>query len=78
MIEHNFKIGDTVKLKGSYCGISSNATGKVVEIRGYIVVDWGGDLIARLGKGRPYPHLSQEIKHAAKVGEQLMFAFMKG
>ncbi len=76
MVKHSFKIGDKVKLKGSYCGVSSKATGKVVGVRGYIEVLWGGDLLERLGRGRKYPHTAYEIEHAAKVGEQLQFSFM--
>ena len=76
MANHNFKIGDRVRLKGShYCGISSNDTGKVVSITCYIGVMWGGKLGSLLGT---YPHKPEEIEHAVKVGEQLLFQFMKG
>ncbi len=74
--KYNFKVGDTVKLKGSYCGISGNDTGKVVEVRRYVCVLWDGYLLTRLGRGRAYPHKPQEIEYAARVGEQLMFSFM--
>ena len=71
-----FKIGDKVRLKGShYCGISGNDTGKVVSITCYIEVMWGGRLGSRLGT---YPHRPEEIEHVVKVGEQLLFNFMKG
>ena len=78
MIKHNFKIGDKVKLKGSFCGISGNDTGKVVKVKvgGYIRVLWGGDLGRKLGKGDLYPHTPHEIEHIVKVGEQLLFNFM--
>lgn len=76
MTKHSFKIGDTVKLKGFYCGISSNDAGKVVGIGGYINVLWGGSLLERLGQGRCYPHRPDEIELVVKIGEQLQFSFM--
>ena len=79
MIKHNFKIGDRVRLKnGSYCGIYSKDTGKVVGIKRYIEVLWGESLGKRLCSNTAYPHKPNEIEHAAKVGEQLLFNFMEG
>lgn len=43
MNKHNFKIGDRVKLKGgTYCGISGDDVGKVIDLHTYIKVSWGG------------------------------------
>ena len=74
MIKHSFKIGDIVKLRnGFYCGIYSKDTGKVAAIKYYVEVMWSGELRKRLNY---YPHKPEEIEHAVKVGEQLMFSFM--
>ena len=74
MIKHNFKIGDKVSLKGSsYCGVSGNDIGVVTSLHCYIEVLWQGYLGKKLGC---YPHKPNEIEHAIKVGEQLLFSFM--
>lgn len=70
MDEHNFKIGDRVRLKGgTYCGISGDDIGVVADIGGYIEVSWEGNLGKRLGY---YPHLPSEIEPVMRVGAQLM------
>ena len=76
MKNHSFKVGDTVKLTGVFCGISSTDTGIVVGFGGYINVRWSGSLDKCLSCGLSYPHKPSEIEHAVKVGEQLLFSFM--
>ena len=78
MKKHNFKIGDRVKLKGSYCGVSGNDIGEVIDVSTYIKVLWSGYLGRCLGgTSKIYPHRAREIEHTAAVGEQLLFDFME-
>lgn len=77
MIKHSFKIGDKVKLKNSDFWDMGNPIGVVIVFdRCYIRVSWKGTKWEE-GKSGTYPHLPKEIKHTVKVGEQLLFNFMK-
>ena len=73
--KQGFKVGDKVKLKGNFCGISGDDIGQVVSVSHYIRIAWTGYLRARLDD--IYPHLAREIEHTVRVGEQLEFAFMQ-
>ena len=74
MDSHNFKIGDSVKLRSSFCGISGNDIGRVIGINAYIEVLWKGCLRERLGE--KYPHRPDEIYKVPTKGKQLEFDFM--
>ena len=73
MNEHNFKIGDKVRLKDH---VNFKCKGKVLTIVDldcgykYIPVKWEGMRWAY------FPLLPSEIEHLVKVGEQLLFSFM--
>ena len=74
MSNHNFKIGDKVKLKPSYIRQFKQGTkhGEVIGFNDkYIRVKY---------KGREcgFPYKPNELEFVVKVGEQLMFNFMKG
>lgn len=74
--KHNFKIGDRVKLKYAHDWENiGDIIGVIIRFTApYIRVDWGGEQKWK----RDYPHLPKEIEHTIKVGEQLLFSFMKG
>jgi len=73
VVKHNFKIGDKIKLKNPKSFSLGTATLVIVRFDGeYIKVTWGG-----VSK-REFPLLPNEIEIAIRVGEQLMFNFMKG
>ena len=76
MDKKGFKVGDKVKLKGNFCGISGDDIGQVVSVSHYIRIAWTGYLRVRLDD--IYPHLAEEIERVVKVGEQLEFNFMRG
>ena len=70
-MEHNFKIGDKVKLKEpELWGIGG--IGTVMSFDTYIRVTWseGGN------SAYNFPHLAREIECVVKIGEQLLFQFM--
>lgn len=77
MVKRSFKVGDKVRLKDH---INFRCKGKVLTIikevgddfNKYIYVTYNGIW------GSYYPLLPNEIEHTVKVGEQLMFSFMKG
>ena len=74
MIKHNFKIGDKVKLKnpkpfphlGTRVLIILGSDDKFVFVED------------KHGSSGYFPLYPKEIDHVVKVGEQLLFQFMKG
>lgn len=69
-----FKIGDKVKLTNPLqWSTETMGIGEIVAFDTYIRVNWGKTVL-----GNYYPHLAREIEHAADIGEQLLFDFMKG
>lgn len=77
MDRKGFKIGDKVRLTDPPdWGKVTKGKGLIVGFDSYIRVDWQGTL--GRGMGSYYPHKVNEIELAVKVGEQLMFEFMKG
>ena len=73
MDRKGFKIGDKVKLKNPKQW-SVGGAGLIVGFDGYIRVSWEKGSINVKSN---FPHLVKEIEHVVKVGEQLMFAFMR-
>lgn len=76
MDKKSFKIGDKVKLKPTYIRVFPQTieVGKVVGFdEGYILVSYSGCCYKE-----GFPYESNEIEHVVKVGEQLLFSFMKG
>lgn len=75
MDRKGFKIGDKVKLKDC---VNFRCKGKVLTI----VKEAGDDFSKYLHvtyegiKGSYFPLKSDEIEHAVRIGEQLLFSFM--
>jgi len=67
-----FKIGDRVKLKCPQDWGMGDSVGTIVGFDNYVRVDWEGSPAWK----KNYPHLSCEIKHTMRKGEQLLFNFM--
>lgn len=86
MIEHNFKIGDEVKVCDSsrWKKRIMNTIGVIVvkdENRIYVEWETKGCVICGVENPCNYPqniqwHSSHDIEHVVKVGEQLLFSFM--
>jgi hypothetical protein len=77
MVKHSFKVGDKVRLKDH---INFRCKGMVLTIikeagddfSKYIHVTYNGV------RGSYFPLESNEIEYAIRIGEQLVFNFMKG
>lgn len=74
MSNHNFKIGDKVKLKSDYIHLFPQRTkvGKVIGFDGiFVLVAYSG---VHYKDG--FPYRPKEIEFTVRVGEQLLFDFM--
>ena len=78
MIKHSFKVGDTVKLKSRYVKRFPSVGAQILTVvegdcrEEYIPV-WHKEL-----KWAYFPIKPCEIEYVVRVGEQLVFNFMKG
>lgn len=71
MVKAKFKVGDKVKLNGTrsfYCLGNNPLTIDHFEEE-FIMVEYG--------RRDAFPLLASEIEYAVKVGQQLLFSFMK-
>lgn len=73
MDKKGFKIGDRVKLKeGYFFGCRGKTLTVTAFENGYVYVIWDGI------NAEYFPLYPDEIESAVKVGEQLLFSFMRG
>ena len=68
------KVGDEVKYIGASCPKYKDYVCSIVEVRG---PEMKFPYKVRFENGSQYPVLRSEIKQVYKIGEQLMFSFVK-